>query len=223
MSKVRILAQSPGWLAIHKPAGVSFHSEDGTPGIVAQCEAELGQSLWPVHRLDKVTSGVLLFATDATMAAYLSQQFAEQNTRKLYLALSDKKPSKKQGWIKGDMEKARNGSYKLLRSQNNPAVTRFATHFDDVHATRWFLLRPYSGKTHQLRVAMKSLGAPILGDARYSGSPSTRTCLHAWQLRFHDGTGEQHVTCLPDCPDWPVAPTESVMEWLQATSSLLLK
>eukprot|EP00978_Attheya_sp_CCMP212_P004136 scaffold8990_cov43-Attheya_sp.AAC.1 len=58
---------------------------------------------------------------------------------------------------------------------------------DDTHgrAFRAFLLRPYTGKTHQLRVMLKSIKSPILGDDRYGGTPSDRGYLHAWQLGFH--------------------------------------
>ena len=86
---VEVIAQGHGWLALNKPAGASFHSEDGSQGFFAEAENDLKQKLWPVHRLDKVTSGVLLVATDAETAAHLSSQFASRTTRKQYLALSD--------------------------------------------------------------------------------------------------------------------------------------
>jgi len=111
----RVIARGDGWLAAEKPAGISFHSEDGSAGFVAQLEAQLQHPLWPVHRLDKVTSGILLFATRADTAAFLSEEFAQRRAEKFYLAVGSGKPSKKQGWIKGDMAKSRNGSYKLLR------------------------------------------------------------------------------------------------------------
>jgi tRNA pseudouridine32 synthase/23S rRNA pseudouridine746 synthase len=100
---------------------------------------------------------------------------------KYYLALSDAKPAKKQGLIRGDMEKGRGGAWKLCQSQLNPAVTQFFSH-SLAPGRRLFLLRPRTGKTHQLRVAMKSLGAPILGDALYGGSAADRTYLHAYAL-----------------------------------------
>src|SRR5690606_36343458 len=71
------LARGHDWLAINKPAGIGMHSEDNVAGLVVQASNAFGQPLWPVHRLDKVTSGVLLLATSASGAARLSALFAE--------------------------------------------------------------------------------------------------------------------------------------------------
>lgn len=183
---IEILAEYDEWFAALKPAGVAFHSDDDAPGFVELVRQEKGAQCFPVHRLDKVTSGILLFAKTAEANREFSRQFRNSELNKLYLALSNKKPKKKQGWIKGDMEKARNGSYKLVRSQLNPAVTRFSSSSFEGELGRQylFLLQPHTGKTHQLRVALKSIGSPILGDERYAGGKASRCFLHAWQLRF---------------------------------------
>ncbi|WP_417614841.1 TIGR01621 family pseudouridine synthase [Oceanisphaera sp.] len=178
-----ILRTDPDYLVINKPAGIGMHQEGADPGLVRLLSEQLGEQLYPVHRLDKITTGVLLLARNSTANRELSRQFAERSTRKWYLALSASKPTKKQGLIKGDMEKARGGSWKLARSQNNPAVTRFYSCLL-AERLRGFLLQPETGKTHQLRVALKSQGCPILGDERYGGGPADRGYLHAWQLRF---------------------------------------
>ncbi len=99
------------------------------------------------------------------------------------------KASKKQGWVKGDMAPARRGAYKLLSSQQNPAVSYFISHgFSEDAALpercRLYLIKPFSGKTHQIRVALKSVSAAILGDELYQASPADRVYLHAYALRF---------------------------------------
>eukprot|EP00976_Prorocentrum_cordatum_P075466 1181919-Prorocentrum_minimum.AAC.4 len=115
------------------------------------------------------------------------------------------------GRVVGDMERSRRASWKLLRTTNNPAVTKFATFpiqrpvsaaGDDLRDVsqlsaapslqlRLFLLKPETGRTHQLRVAMKSLGAPVLGDPTYSHADEakqhSRTYLHATAIRFRLG------------------------------------
>lgn len=187
-----ILLSTPDYLVVNKPSGIGMHQEGDEPGIVRLLSEQFGESLYPVHRLDKVTTGALLLARHGAANRELSGQFAERKVGKYYLALSDAKPSKKQGLIKGDMEKARGGSWKLSRSQLNPAITRFHScllaggNLDDKLAQplRGFLLQPLTGKTHQLRVALKSQASPILGDARYGGHASDRVYLHAWQLSF---------------------------------------
>jgi len=181
-NKLSLVASEADYYVFNKPAGISFHSEKG-PGFVVLAEQQVNEKLYPVHRLDKVTSGLLLLARNKTAAAEFTALFSEHKIDKFYLALSTHKPKKKQGWIKGDMAKSRRGSFKLLKSVTNPAITRFYS-FSVKENLRAFLLKPYSGKTHQLRVAMKSLSAPILGDELYSGSPHSRTCLHAYALSF---------------------------------------
>lgn len=211
-----LLDQGCGWLAINKPIGIGMHTEDDDIGLVVLAEQQFQRPLWPVHRLDKVTSGILLLATDASSAAMLSLQFAKQTSEqveKTYLARSSRKPSKKQGWIKGDMAKTRNGSWKLLRSSEAPAITRFISHFDSDSNSRLFLLRPFTGKTHQLRVAMKSLACPIDGDTRYGGDVAERTYLHAYTLSFSDSEGRRDIICPPtsratNSESWPTIPSE---------------
>lgn len=158
--------------------------------------------LWLTHRLDKPTSGVLLLALNAQAASELAQQFAAKTMRKTYLALSDRRPAKKQGLVKGGMEKSRRGAWKLTRGDGaNPAVTRF--HSQSIAPNlRLFVLQPQTGKTHQLRVAMKSLGSPILGDDLYGGTPAERLFLHAWRLEF-EYRGRAFSVCAPLDGRWP--------------------
>ncbi len=187
----RVIAETDDYIAVDKSPDIGFHSEAGTPGLAEQLKQDLGvANLYPVHRLDKMTSGLLLFGKSLAWAQCINQQFKDRTVSKYYLALSARKPKKKQGLISGDMEKSRRGSWKLLPTRNNPAITQFFSYSVEP-GVRLFLLRPLSGKTHQLRVAMKSLGAPIAGDQRYGGEDSDRGYLHAFALQ-----------CTPVCRDW---------------------
>jgi 23S rRNA-/tRNA-specific pseudouridylate synthase len=175
--------------------------------------------LFPVHRLDAVTSGLLLLAKDSDAAGKCARAFQRRKADatasatssraankdlpsggplvvKHYLAVVRAKPKKVSGWVRGDMAPGRRGAWKLLRSSDDPAVTRF-DHLGVLDAPltppppltpplppprllslpplRLVLLRPETGRTHQLRVALKALGAPIFGDALYGGgAPSSR-------------------------------------------------
>jgi tRNA pseudouridine32 synthase/23S rRNA pseudouridine746 synthase len=178
-----LLDEQADFVVLDKAAGVSFHSDDGA-GLVVLAEKQLGYSLYPVHRLDKVTSGLIILARNSKTAAALTALFTGHQVEKYYLALAHGKPAKKQGWVKGDMAAARRGSWKLLSSQQNPAVSYFISHgFADL-PFRAYLVKPYSGKTHQIRVALKSQGVPILGDGQYQGGEADRVYLHAYALRF---------------------------------------
>lgn len=174
------------FIVVDKAAGASFHSESGDAGLFERVKQDQAvQELYPVHRLDKMTSGVLVFAKNKGTAQALGALFEDRQVEKYYVALADKKPKKKQGLIKGDMASARRGNYKLMTSRDSPATTQFFSHSVG-EGKRLYLLKPTTGKTHQLRVAMKSIGAPIMGDSRYyPGCPELdRGYLHAYQMAF---------------------------------------
>ena len=179
-----ICFEHPDFVVINKPAGISVHKDEQAVGLSEKLAKQLGvEKLWLVHRLDKVTSGLLIFARNQAAAVNFYHLFHEHKVEKTYLALSDKKPKKKQGKIIGDMEKSRGGSWKLCPTKNHPAITQFHS-LSVAPNLRLFILQPKTGKTHQLRVAMKSLSSPILGDTRYACSTADRVYLHAYQLTF---------------------------------------
>lgn len=182
----RIIEQNPRFVVIDKAPGISMHKDDQDAGLAMLLEQALGQKVWPVHRLDKMTSGLVVFALSSEVAAELSAAFAEQQVSKLYLALSDRKPSKKQGRIEGGMVRSRRSSWRLTRDSDNFARTEFYS-ASLKPGLRAFLCRPYTGKTHQIRVALKSIGAPIIGDPIYHEKVDQqpgRGYLHAWRLKF---------------------------------------
>ena len=184
--KLDIIYQTDDFIIIYKPCGLSVHKDQSEIGLTTLLAELLGvPQVWLVHRLDKVTSGLLILALNAESAAEFFRLFSEHHIQKTYLALSNQKPKKKQGLIVGDMQKARNGAWKLCQSKENPAITRFESVSCEPNL-RLFILKPQTGKTHQLRVAMKSLGSPILGDALYGKKTEKidRTYLHAARLQF---------------------------------------
>ena len=184
--KLDIVYQTDDFIIIYKPCGLSVHKDQSEIGLTTLVAKQLGvPQVWLVHRLDKVTSGLLILALNAESAAEFFRLFSEHHIQKTYLALSNQKPKKKQGLIVGDMQKARNGAWKLCQSKENPAITRFESVSCEPNL-RLFILKPQTGKTHQLRVAMKSLGSPILGDTLYGKNTENidRTYLHAARLQF---------------------------------------
>jgi tRNA pseudouridine32 synthase/23S rRNA pseudouridine746 synthase len=182
--RFHIVAEDEDFVVIDKMAGVSVHRDGEETGLVAEVAARLGlPRLYLVHRLDRITSGLLLLAKSAAACADLAALFAARAVEKYYVALTDRKPARKQGLVRGDMVRSRGGSWRLSRTCDNPAVTRFIS-CAAAPGLRLILLRPETGRTHQLRVALKSLGAPLLGDGRYGGTPADRGYLHAMALRF---------------------------------------
>ncbi|MBB1487900.1 TIGR01621 family pseudouridine synthase [Oceanospirillum sp. D5] len=190
------------FVVISKAAGVDVHRDGDNPGIAEKVEQALNTGkLYLVHRLDKVTSGLMLLARSAESCDALARLFREKQIQKYYLALSDSKPGKKQGRIVGDMARSRRGSWKLLKSRENPAITQFFS-ASVIPGIRAFLLKPHTGKTHQLRVAMKSLGAPVAGDHLYAGTDKAsqldRVYLHAFCISFVLCNQNYRYSVLPD-------------------------
>ncbi len=196
---IEIIYENTDFIVINKHHGIGFHNEEDELGIFSAVKEKLKTDvLFPVHRLDKVTSGILLFAKNQAVAAELGAQFEKKTINKLYLAISDKKPSKKQGTIKGDMVRSRRSSWKLTKTVDNPAITQFFS-YSIKSGLRLFIVRPLTGKTHQIRVALKSIGAPICGDPIYSSNNKDydRTYLHAFAIKFTCSGEQYEFKCLP--------------------------
>ncbi|MEC8229800.1 MAG: pseudouridine synthase, partial [Pseudomonadota bacterium] len=196
MRDIPILYEDDNLLVVNKPSGVSMHDDaknnassqqsnnsgDLGAGVVTLLKAQLGiTQLHLCHRLDTGTSGCLCLAKTDNMAREIGELFASRQVNKYYLALSAQKPKKKHGIVIGDMKNRRGGQRILLKSTQNPAITQFFSQSASP-GIRGFIVKPYSGKTHQIRVALKSIGAPILGDTLYGGQDADRLHLHAWKL-----------------------------------------
>lgn len=196
-----LVENNPEFVVIYKKPGTSFHSESGVPGLFETIKQhENFPELFPVHRLDKVTSGLLVMAKTADINRQLTEAFSQRLVQKYYLAISMKKPGKKQGVIKGDMAPSRRGAWKLMTTQDNPAITQILSK-SICAGRRLFIVKPHTGKTHQIRVALKSIGAPIMGDILYGDTlqneTSDRCYLHAYSLAFSLNGKHYRFTELP--------------------------
>lgn len=194
-----VIDEQADFIVIDKPHNVNFHDEGHIgSGLFSQVKKQLAvDELYPVHRLDKMTSGLIVFAKNLAAAQIFQQQLAQHLIDKYYLAIAQGKPKKKQGLIKGDMEKSRRGMWKLTRAMDNPAATQFNS-ISIAPNTRLYLVRPLSGKTHQIRVALNSIGVPITGDPLYNNSSKAdRGYLHAFGLSFHFKDKLYQYLCQP--------------------------
>ena len=203
MSKFVIIDEQPDFIVVDKAENTNFHDEGALgQGLFNVVSKQFSEKIYPVHRLDKMTSGLVIFAKSLAAAQQFQQAFEQHHIEKYYLAISDTKPKKKQGLVKGDMSKSRRGMYKLLRTTKNPATTQFFS-YGLGNGLRLFLLKPHSGKTHQLRVALNSLGSAILGDPLYQTLTSVnqnapdRGYLHAYAMRFTLDDKRYQYLCTP--------------------------
>jgi tRNA pseudouridine32 synthase/23S rRNA pseudouridine746 synthase len=184
-----VIADNEYFILVDKLPGVGFHRDRKSKGLVEAIRYNLNYKiLYPVHRLDKMTSGLVLFGKSRNITRELAGQFYTKSVEKYYIAISDRRPRKKQGIITGDMERTRRGMWKLSQSRTNPTVTQFFSR-SYTDKFRLFIIKPYTGKTHQIRVALKSIGSPVLGDPLYYKRSTGRTAvdrgyLHSYALGF---------------------------------------
>ncbi len=179
-------------LAVHKPAGWNTHAPapcagEGIYDWLRHREPRWGR-LAILHRLDKETSGVLVFGKTPLANKSLTEQFTDRSVHKKYLLLTDR-PVREDHFIVHS-KIARAGDHYINAAHGEAAET----HFTVIRRNRdhtWIEARPLTGRTHQIRVHMAGKGLPILGDALYGGAASARVCLHAAELTFtHPATAE---------------------------------
>ncbi len=214
-------------VAIDKPAGLLVHrtqlAAHEEEAALQQLRDQLGRPVWPVHRLDRGTSGVLLFALSPEIASQLGAMFEQGRMHKRYLALVRGWPGADAGLVDHplarDPEKPSAGQ-PLLQAQTRWRVLRrlewpFATDPRFI-STRVALLEaePLQGRRHQIRRHLKHIAHPILGDATHGKGPLNRAVaahlgtqrlwLHAERLELtHPVSGAALRLQAPPGTVWP--------------------
>lgn len=176
MTALSLLHRDDRLAAFAKPSGLLVHRGWGDDDIVAVDLARqaLGVRVYPVHRLDRGTSGVLLFALDAEAAAALGRAFEGGQVHKIYLALV-RGVTPEEGVIDSPVPRTEGGP-------RVPAVTAYRRR----HAgERWSLVeaRPQTGRLHQIRRHLKHISHPIVGDVNYGKGDINRLFRERWSLR----------------------------------------
>lgn len=186
-----VLFEDGGLLAVDKPSGMPSHPTHarklGTALQVAEAmlRTRTGDKvpLWPLHRLDTATSGVLLFAKSRDAARAVNQNFARRNVAKRYVALVSGIPSPAEGEIR--LALAEGHLWTEASAAGKEAVTRYRV-VETLRAESRVELEPLTGRMHQLRVHLAAIGHPILGDAKYGGpsigAAAPRLMLHASRI-----------------------------------------
>lgn len=199
-----ILHHDSALLIVNKPAGLlSVPGKD--PGK-EDCLIERLRRVFPevllVHRLDCDTSGVMVFALTKAAQGHLGQQFEKRQTKKVYLARLWGLLEPKEGTVDLPLcvDWPNRPRQHVNHEQGKPAVTDWRVQRHDGKTTRVRLM-PLTGRSHQLRVHMLSLGHPILGDPIYATGEALdypRMMLHAESLRLrHPETGKSLTYTAP--------------------------
>lgn len=221
MSLMRLF-EDPWLVAVDKPEGLLMHPSAVDPTerdtLLTRLSRQLGQKLYPLHRLDRATSGLVLLAKQPETAAALSLDWQQGRVRKQYLAIVRGYPEAAGvidhplGPVRDERAAIRGGGtpqaatshyWRLARLELPVAVDKYAS-------SRYALmaLEPVTGRRHQLRRHMKHISHPLIGDIRYgkgthnrffaSEFDCPRLLLHARQLRFIHPVSLQPMQL--DCP-----------------------
>ena len=218
---------------VHKPAGWLVHrtplDKGETRFVLQTLRDQIGRHVWPVHRLDKGTSGVLVFALSAEVARMLGQAFETgEALQKTYRAIVRGWPSD-QGLIDHSLKRMPD-DMRSEREEVQPAQTRYVTlrrgelpiAQGEFPSLRWaeVQLHPLTGRRHQLRRHMKHIAHPIIGDATHGKGPLNRAVaahigvarlwLHALQLVMrHPVTGQALTVDAPCSEEWSFWPDQT--------------
>ncbi len=167
-----------------KPSGISTHSPDvNILGFVEYLSKQLAEKLYVCHRLDKDTSGAIVFAKSKEVAAEIAELFEKHQVHKTYRFVTDRKPQlPAEILIETEILKIGN-SYLSKKSTTPNSKTVFNKKLELGEFTIWEAF-PETGKTHQIRLHAKELGIEILGDTEHGGSFFPRLMLHASNLSF---------------------------------------
>ena len=203
-----ILYEDDDVIVVNKPSGLLTHAKGGLSDEPTVAEIIRPKSSFAtdtdrpgiVHRLDRDTSGLLIIAKNPESATHLQRQFAERTAKKTYIAITDGKP--KLNAAKIDLPIGRNPSApSTFRIDPNGKPAQTTYHVLAENDTQSLVkLKPTTGRTHQLRVHLAHLNAPILGDRVYGKPSDCRMMLHAQKLEITLPSGERKVfeAAIPD-------------------------
>ena len=212
-----ILYEDADVVAVAKPAGLITHSDGRTKEATAEDwfkekypEAEGGY----VHRLDRDTSGVLVFAKNAAAYEFLRKAFHDRDVHKTYLALTYSAPKEKKGIIDFDIGRSRQ-DFRLRSAQPKAkgtlrdALTRYEV-MGETEGYALLKMNPETGRTHQIRVHLKAIHHPIIGDTLYAPNHElalgiNRLGLHAYSLDLPLPSGTRITITAPVPNDLAIA------------------
>lgn len=237
---LEVLYQDAHVVAVNKPSGLLVHrtklDRSATSYALQRVRDQIGQRVYPVHRLDKPTSGVLLFALSSEAARALTASFTGGNVQKTYLAvvrgwpydeglvdhaLKERPDKTTDARARTDKppQPAQTAYWTLARAEVPVAVDRYPT-------SRYALVeaRPLTGRKHQLRRHLKHLAHPIIGDRKYGKNIHNdffvrhygcrRLLLHAARLTVpHPATGASLTLAAPLDADFTAVLDAVFGEW----------
>ncbi|MGD0193222.1 MAG: RluA family pseudouridine synthase [Rhizomicrobium sp.] len=201
-------------LVLNKPSGLATQGGSGikehVDGLLDQLMFGRKQRPKLVHRLDRDTSGVLVVARTAPAAAALSESLRQRDAQKIYWALTRGAPKPSRGTIKSSLAKELQGRDEKMAAVDGDvegaknAMTDYAVMGHAGQEYAWVAAKPVTGRMHQIRVHLASLGTPIVGDFKYGGTEArgrgqieNKLHLHARSIDIAHPDGGRLCTTAP--------------------------
>jgi 23S rRNA pseudouridine1911/1915/1917 synthase len=206
----RILHNDSAVIVLNKPSSIPTQPDlTGDASLLQITEEYLKETLYLVHRLDRVASGLIVFAKTPEAAAALSTQFQLKKTEKRYWAVVENKPAKDADtlihFLKKNAKTNTSKAFDVETKDRKRAELRYTLRGA---SDRYFFLEIelFSGRHHQIRAQLAKIGCPIKGDVKYGArrsNPSRSIHLHAWKLQFEHTISKEIMVfqCKPDLTD----------------------
>lgn len=192
------IAETSAWIAVNKPYGLSVEKTVGANDTIEdQVLAYFYRStsmpfVGIVHRLDRVTSGILLLAKKKSALRKLNEQFAQRQVKKTYLAVVEGIPPQPEAilsqWLYKDQKEKKALIFDEAGENRDACQLRYKVLQQDAHKSL-LEVEIMTGKFHQIRAQLAALGTPIIGDDKYGASlgyADKGIALHAYTLGFSD-------------------------------------
>ncbi|PCE62658.1 RluA family pseudouridine synthase [Sediminicola luteus] len=209
MSKLDIITENNDFIVVNKTSGLITESSP-YESLTVQDQVGVHLSkhkparsaggkkpyLGVVHRLDRVTSGVLLFAKKKSVLVAYNQLFSSRKVQKTYLALVSAKPEKKQARLENYLVKlGKEKKAQIVATKTKEAqLAQLSYRLIGKNAQGYLLeVRPRTGRFHQIRAQLAHIGLPIVGDVKYGSTKkylNQSICLHAWKLKLTPAGGQ---------------------------------
>ena len=218
-----VIFENEEFIAINKPAGLlSIPDRMGQDISLKQLLKEKFGEIYTIHRLDRATSGIIVFAKDEATHAALSQKFEGREVEKFYVGLVSGSPVQSKGTVDAAIAEHPGKATKMMtHAKGKPSITDYEV-LEKFRSYTWVQFQIHTGRTHQIRVHMQHIGNPIACDDVYGdGKPLllssikgkkfklsdnvleerpilSRLALHSWKLNFElNGTSHQLEAEIP--------------------------
>lgn len=197
---MKVLFEDNHLIAVSKPQGVlSQGDETGDRSIIDDVKAYLKKKynkpgdvfLGSIHRLDRVTSGVIIFARTSKALTRMNQLMKDRKISKSYIAILDVRPDKPPGKLTHYLRKNHKANYVVVTDKQKPETKKAVLEFEmlaNIQKTCLIKVKLETGRPHQIRAQFSHIGSPICGDTKYNGSIQDSykrgIFLHSYALEF---------------------------------------